>query len=80
MRPPKPADDLGNEYVFKKLGKSLVAYTDIKAGEKVTLDSLSGVIFREQYIPVRESNLIVGRIAIKDIAKGELIQYADLQS
>ena len=80
MMPPKPADDLGNERVFKKLGKSLIAYSDIKAGDRLTLDSLSGKIFRGQYIPVRESNLVIGRIALRDIEKGEPIQYADLQS
>jgi len=30
MLPPKPSDELGGERVFKKLGKSLVAYVDIK--------------------------------------------------
>lgn len=80
MMPPKPADDLGNERVFKKLGKSLIAYSDIKAGDRLTLDSLSGMIFSGQYIPVRESNLVIGRIAIRDIEKGEPIQYADLQN
>lgn len=80
MMPPKPADDLGNERVFKKLGKSLIAYSDIKAGDRLTLDSLSGMIFSEQYIPVRESNLVIGRITLRDIKKGEPIQYADLQS
>jgi N-acetylneuraminate synthase/sialic acid synthase len=80
MMPPKPADDLGNERVFKKLGKSLIAYSDIKAGDRLTLDNLSGTIFSGQYIPVRESNLVIGRIALRDIEKGEPIQYADLQS
>jgi sialic acid synthase len=80
MLPPKPADDLGNERVFKKLGKSLIAYSDIKVGDKLTLDSLSGMIFSGQYIPVRESNLVIGRVAIRDIEKGQPIQYADLQS
>ena len=80
MMPLKPADDLGNERVFKKLGKSLIAYSDIKAGDRLTLDSLSGMIFSGQYIPVRESNLIIGRITLRDIQKGEPIQYTDLQS
>jgi len=80
MMPLKPADDLGNERVFKKLGKSLIAYSDIKAGDRLTLDSLSGMIFSGQYIPVRESNLVIGRTVIRDIEKGEPIQYADLQS
>ena len=80
MMPPKPADDLGNERVFKKLGKSLIAYSNIKTGDRLTLDSLSGMIFSRQYIPVRESNLVIGRTVIRDIEKGEPIQYADLQS
>ena len=54
MMAPKPADDLGNEYVFKKLGKTIVAYSDIKEGETFTLENLSGRIFDQQIIPVRE--------------------------
>lgn len=80
MLPPKPIDELGNERVFKKLGKSLIAYSDIKADDEITLDSLSGRIFREQFIPVRESNFVVGRIAKRDIAKGEPIKYIDLHN
>ena len=80
MLSPKPADDLGNENVFKKLGKSLVAYVDIKAGEEFTLDRLSGRIFNTQYIPVRESNQIIGSIAGRDIAKGEPVHYGDLKT
>jgi sialic acid synthase len=78
MLPPKPIDDLGNERVFKKLGKSLVAYVGIKAGERITLDHLSGRIFQTQYIPVRESNRVIGTIAKKDIQKGDPIVYSSL--
>ncbi len=77
MMPPKPGDDLGNERVFKKLGKSMVAYADIKAGDTFTLDNLSGRVFNEQYVPVRESNQVVGRTAKRDIAQGEPILYSD---
>jgi len=79
MMPPKPADDLGNERVFKKLGKSLVAYEDIRAGEKLTFSNLTGRIFNTQYIPVRESNQIIGSTARRDIAKGEPIHYSDIE-
>jgi sialic acid synthase len=78
MMQPKPTEQLGDERVFKKLGKSLIAYVDIKAGEKITLDNLSGRIFNTQYIPVRESNQVIGSIAKRDIAKGEPIHYADI--
>jgi sialic acid synthase len=79
MMPPKPADDLGNERVFKKLGKSLIAYVDIKAGEQLTLEKLSGRIFKTQHIPVRESSQVVGSIAKRDIAQGEPIHYTDIK-
>ncbi|OGT01771.1 MAG: N-acylneuraminate-9-phosphate synthase [Gallionellales bacterium RIFCSPLOWO2_02_58_13] len=79
MMPPKPANDLGNERVFKKLGKSLIAYTDIQAGEKITLGNLSGRIFNTQYIPVRESNQVIGSIAKVNIAQGEPIHYSHLE-
>ena len=80
MMPPKSEDDLGNERVFKKLGKSLVAYVDIKAGQKITVDHLSGRIFNTQYIPVRESNRVIGCTAKRDINRGELIHIEDTQS
>lgn len=79
MIPPKPAGDLGNERVFKKLGKSLTAYVDIQAGDTIALDSLSGKIFSTQHIPVREANLVLGRVAKRNIATGEPIQYSDLE-
>jgi N-acetylneuraminate synthase/sialic acid synthase len=79
MMPPKPIEDLGNERVFKKLGKSLIAYVDIRAGEKITSENLSGRIFNTQYIPVRESNQAIGRIAKRNIAQGEAIHYSDLE-
>jgi N-acetylneuraminate synthase/sialic acid synthase len=78
MIPPKPADELGSERVFKKLGKSLIAHVDIEAGDVIRLESLSGRIFSTQYIPVRQSNQVIGRVAKKKIAKGDPIQFADL--
>ncbi|MFF0948097.1 N-acetylneuraminate synthase family protein [Rhizobium leguminosarum] len=77
MMPQKPADEIGNERVFKKLGKSIIAYSDIRVGEELTLDKLSGRIFNTHYIPVRESNKVLGKTVKRDIAKGEPIQYSD---
>ena len=79
MLPPKSKKDLGNEMVFQKLGKSLIAYADIRAGDKINLDHLSGRIFKTQYIPVRQSNEVVGRVAKHDIAKGEPIHFKDIE-
>jgi sialic acid synthase len=78
MLPPKSADDLGNERVFKKLGKSLIAFEDIAAGQTISLNMLSGKIFSKQFIPVRESNMVIGKIAKRPIKKGEHIEYSYL--
>ena len=80
MMPPKPVDQLGQEQVFKKLGKSLVAFADIRAGEVIGLDALSGRIFREQFIPVREADRVVGRVAQRDIARGAPITFDDVSA
>ncbi|SCB42526.1 sialic acid synthase [Bradyrhizobium shewense] len=79
MMPPKPAVDIGAEQVFKKLGKSVIAFADLKAGDELTLDVLSGRIFNKQYLPVRESNKIVGTKLKRDIAKGEPIELSDVE-
>ncbi|MDG2252926.1 MAG: N-acetylneuraminate synthase family protein [Methylophilaceae bacterium] len=78
MMPPKSTIDLGKESVFLKLGKSIVAGCDLKHGDELTLNNLSGKIFGEQFIPVRESNEIIGKTLNKDIKKGELIKRKDL--
>ena len=78
MLPAKTDDSLGNEKVFQKLGKSIVAYNDIKIGEVLKLNHLSGKIFKSQYVPVRESKQILGRVAKRDIPKGEPILFEDL--
>jgi len=77
MMKSKPKGDLGKEQVFAKLGKSITAAEDIKAGEKFTLNNLSGRIFEKQYLPVRESHKLIGKQTSKNINKGEpvLIDY-----
>jgi sialic acid synthase len=78
MLPPKPAHELGSESVFQKLGKSVVAGRDIKKGEVLGIEDLSGKIFNEQIIPVRESASVIGATAVRDIAKGEAIRRDDI--
>jgi sialic acid synthase len=79
MMPPKPKEGLGKEAVFMKLGKSIVVNTDLKAGDMLTLDNMSGKIYGEQHIPVRESNKIIGRVVNKDIKKWSLLTLSDLK-
>ena len=73
----KSDGSLGNEKVFIKLGKSLVPATDLKAGEELTLDNLSGKIFNDQYMPVRRSNEVIGKKATRDLKAGEPIAEGD---
>ena len=80
MLPPKSTDELGKEAVFQKLGKSLVAGRDISAGELLTVENLSGRIFRQQYVPVRDSNLAIGKAALSPIDKGEPVLLENLTS
>lgn len=75
MLPPKDSIELGDEPVFKKLGKSLITNKNIKPGHKISIDDLSGKIFDKQYIPVRESNQVINKTAIKELKKGEPILY-----
>ena len=77
MLTPKPDSQIGNEEVFEKLGKSLIAYKKILKGESFSLDNLSGRIFPNQIIPVRKSNEVIGKISNKDIEQGEAINYKD---
>ncbi len=77
MLPPKSAEDLGQERVFKKLGKSLVAAKPIVKGQVIGLEDLSGRIFSEQIVPVRRSNEVVGAVALRDIPQGEALRPED---
>ncbi len=80
MLPLKPQDDLGNEYVFQKLGKSIIALSDIREGEQLSLQNLSGKIFNSHYIPVRESGELIGKTAKVNIPKGSPIKRDDLEN
>jgi N-acetylneuraminate synthase/sialic acid synthase len=80
MLPPKPENELGSEKVFMKLGKSLVPNRDLKKGDILTLDNLSGKIFDKQYSPVRESIFFIGKTLINDIKSGHPIMRNDVIS
>ena len=65
--------DLGQEPVFKRLGKSIIAKTEIKQGQVIAEGDISGRIFSEPGIPIREFQKVVGTTASKDFAPGEKI-------
>lgn len=79
MMPVKPKDQLGKEFVFQKLGKSIVALKDIQQGELLTLDNLTGRIFNQTIIPVRESSSVIGKTALKFIKAGDPITFNDIK-
>ena len=79
MMPRKKDNSLGNEPVFLKLGKSIVASRDLSAGDVITVDDLSGKIFSKQYTPVRESIKFVGAVLVNDIEKNEILQFTDIE-
>ena len=79
MLPTKPDIEIGDEPVFKRLGKSIIALVDILPDDIITMEKLSGCIFNTQYIPVRQSNLVIGSIAKRKISKGEPITFADIE-
>jgi sialic acid synthase len=82
MLPQKPVDEIGTEKVFEKLGKSLIAAVKINTGETITMNHLSGRIFREgsknDHIPVRKSNQIIGKKALNDILVGAPVKISDV--
>jgi len=73
MLPQKPLKEIGEEQVFKKLGKSLIFSKDISKGEIISLDHLSGRIFKKQYVPVRRSNEIIGKKVLKNFNKDDIL-------
>ncbi len=79
MLPQKDQNELGNEEVFKKLGKSLTASKDIKIGETFTLENLSGRIFNSTFIPVRKSHEIIGKKSKRAILKNDAIKMDDVE-
>jgi sialic acid synthase len=78
MMPIKQDGSLGTEPVFIKLGKSIIAAHDLNAEDFISIDDLSGRIYTEQHVPVRESVNFIGAKLNKGINKGELIKYHDI--
>ena len=71
-------NDLGNEPVFQKLGKSLIASCFIPKNTTLTSEHLDGKIFRPAIIPVRDSTKVIGKLATQDIKEGEPIALSML--
>ncbi len=73
MLPLKSKKLIGKEPVFKKLGKSITSNKIIKKNSKIKIEDLSGIIFQDNYIPIRKSNEVIGKKATKDLVPGQPI-------
>ena len=70
---------IGKEKVFLKLGKSLIVNKNLKKGNKVKIQDLSGKIFNKIYTPVRDSYKVIGRKLLNDKKKFQPISIKDLK-
>lgn len=74
----KEPDTIGNEYVFHKLGKSIVAKKEIKSGEIFSTEALTGVITGTG-LPVRTSMELLGRVSKRTYQAGEVIDATEIE-
>ena len=73
-----PQPDLGNEPVFMRLGKSIIASADLETDQVIKSEHLSGKICRPTIIPVRDSAQVIGSILKSPIRKGQYITWDDI--
>ena len=69
---------IGKEPVFIKLGKSLIAKKNIKKGEKITMESLSGKNLEKNLILVRYAHKVIGKKTKVQISKNDPILFKHL--
>jgi sialic acid synthase len=77
MLPLKNKKLIGKENVFKKLGKSITTNKLVKKNKKIKITDLTGMIFKNNFTPVRMSNEIIGKKALKDLLPGKPIIKGD---
>ena len=68
---------IGKEFVFKKLGKSIIASSDIEQGEVFSERNITGRILSNQGIPIRQISNILGKTARRRISKSEPLKEDD---
>ena len=70
--------DIGNEMVFNKLGKSIIASQRIPKDTLLTENHVRGQILHQAGLPVREMKNILGRRVNRELLQGEKIETEDL--
>ncbi len=69
---------LGNEFVFKKLGKSIIANSQISKNEYFSEMNLSGKILKETIVPVRNMINLIGRKSKFNYNIGDPISFKEI--
>lgn len=69
--------EYGEEYVFKKLGKTFIANKDISKGEQFTLNNIRGRIVGDG-IPVRQASILLQKPSKRDYRIGDVIDYDEI--
>jgi sialic acid synthase len=75
----KPKNDLGSEPVFMKLGKSITALHEIKKGDMITLENITGKILTHNKIPVRECYKVIGLKTKNTLKPGDALDFDNLE-
>ena len=75
----KPDNQLGEEPVFQKLGKSIIVNKNLKKGTRIKISDLSGKIFHKNVVLVRYSRKFIGKYLKKDVKKNEPLHYKDIK-
>jgi N-acetylneuraminate synthase/sialic acid synthase len=70
--------NIGQEPVFKKLGKIIVAKRDIKTNSIISLEDLKGQICNVPGIPIRELSKLIGKTSTINFAKDNPISLYGL--
>jgi N-acetylneuraminate synthase/sialic acid synthase len=78
MLPTKNPEENGQESVFMKLGKAIVAKRSIKPGELFTEKNIVGIIQNSEGIPIREISNVLGKRARSDVEKGDTLSWANV--
>ena len=69
--------EVGDEPVFKKLGKSICYSSSLVSGHEISVDDLDGIISTEGTVPIRESYAYVGKKLSENVSKGQLLKDSD---
>lgn len=77
METNKKKQDIGQEFVFRKLGKSIVASRSIETGELLTADNLTGRIISTEGIAIRQIGKLIGKKSNRKISQLEPLSEND---